>query len=75
MTKASFILKASDKKELKMAKTIWLEDLGRKFYGHAWAVSSETHDAIEYTADSMEEAVAKYEKDRRCKVRKVHIVE
>ena len=22
------------------------------FYGHAWAVSSETHDAIEYTADS-----------------------
>jgi len=58
-----------------MAKTIWLEDLGRKFYGHAWAVSSETHDAIEYTADSMEEAVAKYEKDRKCKVRKVHIVE
>ena len=58
-----------------MARTIWVEDMGRQFYGHAWAISSERHDAIIYTADDMDEAVAKYEKDRRCKVGEIHTID
>lgn len=50
---------------------ITIEDMGRKFYGHAWAISSEYHDGIVYTADSEREAIDKYEQDRRVKVGKV----
>lgn len=50
---------------------ITIEDMGRKFYGHAWAISSECHDGIVYTADSEREAIDKYEQDRRVKVGKV----
>lgn len=50
---------------------ITIEDMGRQFYGHAWGISSESHDSIVYTADSEREAVEKYEADRRVKVGKV----
>lgn len=55
-------------------RSIWVEDKGRQFYGHAWIISSEVHDGIEYTANSMEEAVAKYEKNVGCKVGEIHVV-
>ena len=53
--------------------TIWIKDNGRQFFGHEWIISSEKHDGISYTADSMDEAVRKYETDRRCKVGKILI--
>lgn len=45
--------------------TIWIEDNGRQFFGHEWIISSERHDGISYTADSVEEAIEKYERDTR----------
>lgn len=54
--------------------TVWIEDLGAQFYGHAWAISSERHDGIVYVADSKEEAICKYERDRHVKVEKVQVM-
>lgn len=48
--------------------TIWVQDLGRSWCGHEWAISSERHDGIVYIANSKSEAVSKYEADRHCKV-------
>ena len=44
--------------------TIWVEDLGDGTY----VISTEFHDGIIYPAESVEEAVKKYEADRDCKV-------
>lgn len=52
---------------------ITIEDMGRQWYGHAWGISSEYHDAYVYTADSKKEAIRKYEEDRRVKVGKVTV--
>lgn len=51
--------------------TIWIEDRGRQFFGHEWIISSERHDGISYTADSVEEAIEKYERDTRLTADKV----
>ena len=51
--------------------TVWIEDLGTSWFGHTFAVSSEYHDGIVYKADSVEEAVSKYEEDRGCKVDRI----
>ena len=51
---------------------ITIEDMGRQWYGHAWGISSERHDAYVYTAKSEEDAIRKYEEDRRVKVDKVN---
>lgn len=45
-------------------RTITVEDLGNGTY----AISTEFHDGIVYSADSVEEAVKKYEADRNCVV-------
>lgn len=56
----------------KRTVNIAIEDMGRQFYGHAWAISSEWHDGIVYTADNEKEAIRKYEQDRHVKVGKVN---
>ena len=48
--------------------TIWVEDLGDGTY----VISTEFHDGIIYPAESVEEAVKKYEADRDCKVGVIH---
>ena len=45
----------------------WVQDLGRDWSGHSFAVSTERHDGIVYTARSAEEAV------RCCKVDEIVI--
>lgn len=45
-------------------RTVWVEDLGNNEY----AISTENHDGIVYKAESVEDAVAKYEADKDCKV-------
>ena len=47
--------------------TIWVQDLGRSWCGHEWAISSERHDGIVYIANSKSEAVSKYEADKHYK--------
>lgn len=51
----------------------WVQDLGRDWSGHSFAVSTERHDGIVYTAHSVEEAIKKYEADRNCKVEEIVI--
>lgn len=51
----------------------WVQDLGRDWSGHNFAVSTERHDGIVYTASSAEEAIRKYEADRCCKVAEIVI--
>lgn len=51
--------------------TVWVEDLGRSWCGHEFAISTEKHDGLIYVATSVEDAVSKYEADRRCKVDKI----
>ena len=48
--------------------TIWVEYLGNGEF----VISSEKHDGIVYKADSVEDAVDKYETDRDCVVGVVH---
>lgn len=48
--------------------TVWVEDLGHGWMGHTFAVSTEYHDGIIYSADSIEDAVRKYEKEWHRKV-------
>ena len=45
-------------------RTVTVEDMGNGEY----AISTEFHDAIVYLADSVEDAVKKYEADRDCVV-------
>ena len=51
----------------------WVKDMGRNWSGHNFAVSTERHDGIVYTANSPEEAIKKYEADRRCTVESIVI--
>lgn len=48
--------------------TIWLEKVRDRYLGNCYAISSERHDAYLYKAETVEEAVSKYEKDRHVKV-------
>lgn len=47
-----------------MKRNITIEDLK----DGTFAISTEVHDGIIYSAESVEEAVRKYEKDRHCEV-------
>ena len=49
-------------------RTVTVEDMGNGEY----AISTEFHDAIVYLADSIEDAVKKYEADQDCVVGVVH---
>ena len=49
-------------------RTVTVEDLGNGTY----AISTEFHDGIVYSADSVEDAVKKYEADQNCAVGVVH---
>ena len=47
----------------------WVQDLGTSWCGHEFAISTERHDGIVYTAGSAAEAVRKYEADKQCEVK------
>lgn len=49
-------------------RTVTVEDMGNGEY----AISTEFHDGIVYSADSVEEAVKKYESDKGCVVGVIH---
>ena len=49
-------------------RTVWVESLADGTY----AISTEFHDGIIYKADSVEDAVKKYEADRDCVVGVIH---
>ena len=50
--------------------TIWLKKTRARYFGNCYEISSEYHDAYIYKAETVEEAVAKYEADRHVKVTK-----
>lgn len=55
--------------------TIWVETINDRILGKCYAISCEYHDQYIYTADSVSEAVKKYEDDRHVKVDNVHVWE
>lgn len=50
--------------------TIWVKEINGGWY-HAFAISDEYHDAVDYLADTIEQAVQMFEKDRHVHVNKV----
>ena len=46
----------------------WIEYIGSDWSGKQFAISTERHDGIVYTATDAQDAVSKYEADRKCKV-------
>ena len=50
--------------------TVWVKPINDKLWGRCYEISTEYEDGYLYKADNLEEAVAKYEKDRGVRVNK-----
>ena len=53
---------------MRLVDIAWVEYLGSDWAGKQFAISTERHDGIVYMADSVQDAIKKYEADRNCKV-------
>lgn len=58
---------------MRTVSTAWVQDLGKSWCGHEFAISTERHDGIVYIANDAEEAIRKYEADRLCRVDRIVI--